>query len=290
MDDELVLNNIKLIYKCIKDMNCHYETEDEFQNYYDAGLEGLIRGAKTYDPTISKPSTYLYKCIKQEITKYFYTSEMDCRKINKIHKTSIDEVVYDNSDITYAEIIPDPNTNIEQEIEDKIKIEAIVKCLNFINDKDAMVIKKYFGLDGKEPMTIREIAKEMNISSSMVGHRKKRGIRMIKNHIDKVERNLLMNDSQKTVDSFQKPVTMITAEQYRVVKQEQQEKLNNINNMLDQANEMLFEQMKRLKELDTTKKEEALAEIQRGNALSNASKTLLQTIGIQMAIQKQIGL
>ena len=50
--------------------------------------------------------------------------------------------------------------------------------------------------------------------------------------------------------------------------------------MLDQANEMLFEQMKRLKELDTSKKELAETEIQRGNALSNTSKTLLQTIGM----------
>lgn len=92
-------------------------------------------------------------------------------------------------------------------------------------------------------------------------------------------------------DSFKNQLTKtITAEQYRIAKTEQKEKAENINKMLDQANEMLFEQMKRLKELDTSKKELAETEIQRGNALSNTSKTLLQTIGIQMAIQKQIGM
>lgn len=92
-------------------------------------------------------------------------------------------------------------------------------------------------------------------------------------------------------DIFKNQLTKtITAEQYRIAKIEQKEKAENINKMLDQANEMLFEQMKRLKELDTSKKEIAETEIQRGNALSNTSKTLLQTIGIQMAIQKQIGM
>lgn len=92
-------------------------------------------------------------------------------------------------------------------------------------------------------------------------------------------------------DIFKNQLTKtITAEQYRIAKTEQKEKAENINKMLDQANEMLFEQMKRLKELDTSKKELAETEIQRGNALSNTSKTLLQTIGIQMAIQKQIGM
>jgi hypothetical protein len=92
-------------------------------------------------------------------------------------------------------------------------------------------------------------------------------------------------------DSFKNQLTKtITVEQYRIAKIEQKEKAENINKMLDQANEMLFEQMKRLKELDTSKKELAETEIQRGNALSNTSKTLLQTIGVQMAIQKQIGL
>ncbi len=92
-------------------------------------------------------------------------------------------------------------------------------------------------------------------------------------------------------DIFKNQLTKtITAEQYRIAKTEQKEKAENINKMLDKANEMLFEQMKRLKELDTSKKELAETEIQRGNALSNTSKTLLQTIGIQMAIQKQIGM
>ena len=288
MQDKLVLDNTKLIYKCIKDCNCSWKTEDEFQDYYDAGLIGLINGAKTYDSTKAKVSTYLYKCIKQEIVKYFYTSEFNCRKINKLDKVSLDEPVYDENVMTYAEVIPDDSVDIEEEIEKKIKLETIIKCLEFINEKDAVVIKKYFGLDGNAPMSVPKIAKEFNVSKNMINTRKNRGIRMIKKHIGKVERMLFMEEKQKVLPY--KETTTIKSEDYKAIRFEQQAKLDNINYMLDQTNEMLFEQMKRLRELDTSKKEQASVEIQRGNALSNASKTFLQTIGIQMAIQKQRGL
>lgn len=96
-----------------------------------------------------------------------------------------------------------------------------------------------------------------------------------------------MNEKQKFKVQLTKA---ITAEEYRSKIEAKKEKLESTNNMLDQVSEMLFEETKRLKELDITKKEESETEILRGNALSNTSKTLLQTIGVQMTVQKHIGI
>ena len=63
-DEKLVTENLALIVLMIKKLNCKWETDDEYQNYYDYGLEGLIRGAKTYDESKGKVSTYLCSCIK----------------------------------------------------------------------------------------------------------------------------------------------------------------------------------------------------------------------------------
>lgn len=268
MKDKLVLDNIKLIYKCIKDLNCYYETEDEFQNYYDAGLEGLIRGAQTYDPSIAKPSTYLYKCIKQEITKYFYTSEFNCRKINKIHKTSIDEVVYDENDTTYAEIIPDPNVDIEKEAEEKIKLEAVIKCLDYIDKKDALIIKKYYGICGEKRETLEEIAKQLGVSRERVNQRRKRGIKEVKIKIDRVERKVLMGEN--------KVVAFVESKEPKENK-----------NILQQVNSILLEQLNTLKNLDLNDKEYSKMEIARSNAVSNTSKIILQTIGVQMMADRR---
>lgn len=96
-----------------------------------------------------------------------------------------------------------------------------------------------------------------------------------------------MNEKQKFKVQLTKA---IAAEEYRSKIEAKKEKLESTNNMLDQVSEMLFEETKRLKELDITKKEESETEILRGNALSNTSKTLLQTIGVHMTVQKHIGI
>lgn len=47
MDEKLVTENMGLINLAIKRMHLTAKTEDDYQAYYDAGLEGLIRGHKS---------------------------------------------------------------------------------------------------------------------------------------------------------------------------------------------------------------------------------------------------
>ena len=84
--DNIIITNQGLIGKAIKDLKCYWRTEDEFQDLYDAGMIGLIKGAKEYKKELSSTSTYLYTCIKNEICKSIYLSEMQKRKINKIYE------------------------------------------------------------------------------------------------------------------------------------------------------------------------------------------------------------
>jgi len=56
-----VEENHGMIYKVI---NVLKVCVDE---YYDAGAIGLCKGAEKYDPEMSKPATFLYYCIKNEI-------------------------------------------------------------------------------------------------------------------------------------------------------------------------------------------------------------------------------
>lgn len=75
MHDELILNNIPLIKKCIKDMRLYWNTEDEFQDYYDAGLLGLINGAKTYNESKARQSQvhiYINVLELQLVKKFSY--------------------------------------------------------------------------------------------------------------------------------------------------------------------------------------------------------------------------
>lgn len=70
MSDEernnLIINNLGLIYLVIKKMKLSWNTDDEFQNYYDYGLDGLIKASKNYDTNQdTKFSSFACVCIKK---------------------------------------------------------------------------------------------------------------------------------------------------------------------------------------------------------------------------------
>ena len=181
MKEKLVLDNIGLIYKCIKDLNCQWETEDEFQTYYDVSLEGLIKGAKKYNSNISDSSGYLYKCIKSHILREFRLSQCDCRKVNKLHKLYLNDYVWEDKTFTYEEIIPDPNVNVEKEVETKIMIQFIIKFLNCLcNEKDKTIIKKYYGICGEKQKNAPEIAKELGVTKTEIYRRRNKALQILR--------------------------------------------------------------------------------------------------------------
>lgn len=60
-----------------------------------------------------------------------------------------------------------------------------------------------------------------------------------------------------------------------------------LNNMLEETNNILFNQLKKIKDIDLSDKEKAMLEITKNNALSGTGKVLIQSIGMQMMIDKQ---
>ena len=60
------------------------------------------------------------------------------------------------------------------------------------------------------------------------------------------------------------------------------------NDMLEETNDILFEQLKKIKDIDTTDKEKAMIEITKNNAISGTGKVLIQSIGMSMMIDKKM--
>lgn len=162
--DDLILRNTGLIKKCMKDLHSfalYADSEEEFENTYYAGLIALVKNAKNYNPEIATEGTFFYKCIRNGILRYFYFSNMQKRKINKIQHSSFYEPAFVEDDsLTLEEIIPDEKINVEKEIENKIIIQQIVDTiLKMKNKKNADVLCKVYGLNGEETMSYEKIAK-----------------------------------------------------------------------------------------------------------------------------------
>ena len=180
--DDLVLNNVGLIIMAMKQLNITPKNENEFQEYYDYGMDGLIKGAKTYDKSKGiAESTYLTTCIKHEIMKCFKFKTTKGR-YNPYGEVSLDDD-FDNN-VNLYEVIPN-NVDVEKEVIQKIRYEQVVKLLDKMkNKKYVKVLKMYYGIGCKEK-NLTEIAKEMGLSHTRTSRMRKAGMRRLKEMVKK---------------------------------------------------------------------------------------------------------
>lgn len=185
-EEQMILDNIPLIYLTIKNMHLKWKTEDEWQDYYDSGLIGLIKGIRTFDESKGyKISVYLIPCIENEIKHYLSSKNALVRQNINGRDISINEFLGDEENDEKLSILKDKRVSIEEEAIRNVQIDEIIHCLNKMeNKKDVVVIKLYYGLDGFPELNYSEIAKLFKVSSNAIQERAIRAIRRIREELE----------------------------------------------------------------------------------------------------------
>lgn len=178
MKDSLIIDNLKLIDCTISRMKIRYNIED----YYDAGLIGLINAGNTFKETNGcKFSTYAIRCIRHEIMKHMKAEKTYKRRAN-IYKVSLDKPIYTDSignEISLLDSLKS-DINIEEECEENYKIELLYKIISILDDKDRFIINHYFGLNGYEQLGKKELKEKLNVSFETVARHLDKSLRIIK--------------------------------------------------------------------------------------------------------------
>lgn len=180
-EEEIIINNAKLIYKILKRLNL-YSKKDEF---YDLGMIGLVKGAKSYDPSLGYAmSTYLYKCIYNEIIMSF-------RKINsgrEIPENAIIPLTTSIGDnLTLADTIQS-NIDIENELIRKKEFEILHKEISKLSNKERLVIHLYFGLNNCKKLKQKEIANILGIKQAQVSRIKNLALKKLRKELVKCQK------------------------------------------------------------------------------------------------------
>lgn len=151
-ETRLIEENINLVYYTVR--KYFYNNED----YYDLGMIGLIKGVKSYDKNKGAISTYLMKCIKNEIMMRYRRDKnpKDCLSLD-----------YDTENTKLSNLISD-NTNIEDEILKKEQCELLYECLNKLTKIEKYIIVHYYGLYNSDKMSQKDIAKDLNMKPTSV--------------------------------------------------------------------------------------------------------------------------
>ncbi|MCQ2455500.1 MAG: RNA polymerase sporulation sigma factor SigK [Clostridia bacterium] len=161
--DKLIKHNLRLVAHIVKK---YYTVGYDQDDLISIGTIGLIKGVSSFNPDKKiKLTTYVSKCIENEILMYFRAS----KKSN--HDVFINDTIdtdKDGNTLTLIDIIAD-STDIENEIETKSKVEELKKVFGVVLDeREQKILNMRYGINGEDEYTQKEIAKMLGISRSYV--------------------------------------------------------------------------------------------------------------------------
>ncbi len=175
---KLTEHNLRLVAHIVKKYYANYSEQDDL---ISIGTIGLIKGINSFNTEKgTKLATYCARCIENEILMYFRNSKKISQEISFSEPIDTDS---EGNPLTLMDIIAVDDTIVD-DIDTKNKLIKLVKIINNItNERDKTILIKRYGLDGNQPQTQKEIAKELNISRSYVSRIEKRLLEEIKSLI-----------------------------------------------------------------------------------------------------------
>ena len=173
--DKLIEHNLRLVAHIVKK---YYAAGADPDDLVSIGTIGLIKAINTFRPDKSiRLSSYASRCIDNEILMYFRSIKKTSRDI------SINEEIDSDSDgnaLTLSDIMAVDDTIID-DLDIKLKTEKLADHIkSVLSPREQLIIRLRYGLDGREPLTQREVAVLLKISRSYVSRIEKRALQLLK--------------------------------------------------------------------------------------------------------------
>ena len=179
--DVLINHNLRLVAHIVKKYSGACEADD----LISVGSIGLIKAINTFEYSKgTQLSTYAARCIENEILMLI--------RVNKKHKQtmSLQETLgqdKEGNDIELMDILPGIEDEVVEEVENNILTEKMNKIIQTsLPEREAEIINLRYGLNGKRPLTQREVAKQLGISRSYISRLETKAMETIKAEVEKI--------------------------------------------------------------------------------------------------------
>lgn len=161
--EELAKHNMRLVVHVAKKYS-NYHDNDEL---ISVGSIGLVKALNTYSPDKGTQfATYAAKCIENEILMTWRAN-----KKNLGNKSLYEPVSYDKegNEVTLIDLISQDEESVIGIVESKCVAEKLMEIIrNQLTEREYLIIAMRYGLEGRECMTQKEVAKVFKISRSYV--------------------------------------------------------------------------------------------------------------------------
>ncbi len=171
----LIERNLRLVAHVVKK---YYTQNTDQDDLISIGTIGLIKGVNSFKPDKNvKLATYCARCIENEILMYFRASKKQNNEI------SFDEPIDTDSEgnlLTLMDIIAIEDTIVD-DIDKNNKLVKLAKAIRNMPDgreKDILILR--YGLNGKSPLTQKDVSVLLKISRSYVSRIEKRVLEDLK--------------------------------------------------------------------------------------------------------------
>jgi len=173
--NKLIEHNLRLVAHIVKK---YYSTSSNQDDLISIGTIGLIKAVSTFktDKNI-RLATYASRCIENEILMFFRNQRKSAQDVYISDPIDTDK---EGNALTLIDVIAD-KSDIVEELDTKFKLQKLKSILKpTLDPREFEIIQLRYGLNGKEELTQREIAKKLNISRSYVSRIEKSALEKLR--------------------------------------------------------------------------------------------------------------
>ena len=178
--NKLVEHNLRLVAHIIKK---YYATSADHDDLVSIGTIGLIKAINTFkvDKNI-RLSSYASRCIENEILMHFRNNRKSSQDLSLNETIDTDK---DGNSLTLIDVLS-VDYDFADDLDLKLKSKKLGEYINSeLDDREKKVIIMRYGLDGKNPLTQREVADKLGISRSYISRIEKKALQNLKRKYEK---------------------------------------------------------------------------------------------------------
>ena len=177
--NKLIEHNLRLVAHIIKK---YYGTKCEQDDLVSIGTIGLIKAINTFDPDKKiRLSSYASRCIENEILMHLRAVKKTERDISLNETIDTDK---DGNPLTLMDIMA-VDDNILDELSVKLNAQKLGGYINDeLTEREKTIIVLRYGLNGREPMTQKNVAKRLGISRSYVSRLETKALKQLRKRFE----------------------------------------------------------------------------------------------------------
>ena len=172
----LVERNMRLVAHIVKK---YQNVDEETEELISIGTIGLIKAVDSYnDAKGSRLATDAARCIDNELLMHLRSKRKTSREVSLYEPVGTDK---EGNQIRLLDICESEDPDVVEEMDLKWRVSTLREMLpRLLHGRELEIITLRYGLDGKNPLTQREIAGSIGISRSYVSRIEKKALAQLR--------------------------------------------------------------------------------------------------------------